>query len=97
MSCALDEAALARQLTRFTRIGEHALWARRHDTELTVVLDADLDDDLLQNTLEIERDCCPFLAVIWDEHTRELTIAAHPDHGEVLARVANALAVAPVA
>jgi hypothetical protein len=94
MSCALDEAALARQLARYTRIGEHALWARQHETELTVVLDTDLDDELLQHTLEVERDCCPFLAVVWADTTRELTIAAHPDHSEVLARVAGALAVA---
>jgi hypothetical protein len=92
MTCALDDTALREQLARFTEIGRHALWTRRHATELTVVLDRELDDGLLQRTLDIERECCPFFALIWDEHRRELTVAAHPRHEPVLDRVARALA-----
>jgi hypothetical protein len=92
MTCSLDAHALQEQLARFEEIGAHALWTRRHPTELTVVLDTELDDTLLQRTLDVERACCPFFALIWDEHRRELTVAAHPRHEPVLDRVASALA-----
>jgi hypothetical protein len=95
MSCALDDRALAEQLERFGRIGAHALWARRLPTELTVVLEADLDDNLLAETLAVERACCPFFALIWDESTRELTIAAREHHEDVFERVVDALAIEP--
>ena len=49
-SCALDDQALAEQFDRFGELGGHALWARRLPTELTVVLEADLDDGLLRQT-----------------------------------------------
>jgi hypothetical protein len=74
-------------MARFGKIGEHTLWARRLRTELTVVLEADLDDDLLQETLAVERACCPFFALIWDESTRELTIAAREHHEGVFGRI----------
>ena len=96
MTCALDERALAVQLGRFARIGEHALWSRRDANELTVVLDHGLDDALLHEALAIEKGCCPFFAVIWRPQTRELTIAAREEHLPMLDRVARAFAVEPV-
>ena len=95
MTCALDDQALAQQLTRFERIGRHAVWARRFASELTVVLDAGLDDALLRETLTIEKACCPFFALIWNDSTRELTIAAREHHEPVLDRIAQALGHEP--
>jgi hypothetical protein len=95
MTCALDDAALAEQLDRFRRIGEHALWVRRLPGELTVVLEADLDDELLTETLAVERGCCPFFALIWDERTRQLTIAAREQHQAAFERIAEAFRPAP--
>ena len=91
MNCALDERALAEQLGRFTRIREHALWAGRQRGEVTVVLDHDLDDALLQETLEVEAGCCPFLGLIWDEQARELTIVSRDADEPILDRIAAAL------
>jgi hypothetical protein len=91
MTCALDDRALAEQVARFGRVGDHVLWARRLPTELTVVLDADLDDELLNETLAIERGCCPFFALIWDDATRQLTIASRERHQEILGRIGEAL------
>jgi hypothetical protein len=97
MSCALDERALAEQLGRFARIGAHAVWTQRHATEYTVLLDADLDDALLHEALAIERACCPFFALIWDESARKLTIAASDDRADVLDHVARAFESAAAA
>ncbi len=95
MTCALDDQALARQLDRFAAIGRHALWARREPGELTAVLDHDLDDRLLREALEVEKNCCPFFAVIWEAETRQLTIAARDEHAEVLERIADAFGMQP--
>jgi hypothetical protein len=89
--CALDDDALAEQLERFRSIGEHAIWSRRLPSEVTVVLEPDLDDDLLQQTLAIERECCSFFALIWDASKRSLTVAARDRHEPVLDRIAEAL------
>ena len=95
MTCALDDQALAEQFGRFGEIGEHALWARRLPTELTVVLEADLDDDLLQQTLAVERACCPFFSLIWDDSTRQLTIAAREHHESSFERIVEAFDLDP--
>jgi hypothetical protein len=95
MTCALDDQALAEQIARFRRIGEHAIWARRLPTELTVVLEADLDDELLEETLAVERACCPFFALIWDGSTRQLTIAGREHHGPVFERIVEAFRLTP--
>jgi hypothetical protein len=91
MTCALDDRALEEQFARFGAIGDHVLWSRRLATELTVVLDPSLDDDLLAETLAVERGCCPFFALIWDEATRELTICAREQHESILGGIAAAL------
>ena len=93
MSCALDEHALAEQLGRLERIGRHAVWADRRPTELRVMLHPDLDDALLAETLAVEASCCPFLGLIWDERTRELTIVSRDADEPILDRVTEALAV----
>ena len=97
MSCALDDQALAEQLDRFRRIGRHAIWARRLPTELTLVLETDLDEELLSETLSVERACCPFFALIWDETTRQLTIAAREQHQAAFEGIVEAFRTAPVA
>ena len=91
MSCALDDQALAEQLRRFSAIGAHALWAGRGPGEVRVMLDHDLDEALLRETLAIEASCCPFLGLIWDERTRELTIVSRDADEPILDRVAAAL------
>jgi hypothetical protein len=96
IACALDEAGLEEQLARFGRIGRHAVWARRLPTELTVLLDADVDDELIRETLAIERECCPFFALSWNDARRELTIAARDNHAPVLEQITRALAIDPV-
>ena len=46
--------------------------------------------ELLAASWAIERSCCPFLTLIWNEATRELTIGAREDHGPVLEQVTRA-------
>jgi hypothetical protein len=92
MSCALDDQALAEQLERFSRIGRHGLWTRRHAGEITVMLDHEVDEALLRETLAIEAGCCPFLGLVWDARTRELTIVSREPDEPILDRIAAALA-----
>jgi hypothetical protein len=97
MSCALDGRAQEDQLARLASLGEHALWMRRLPTELTLVLDPDLDDAIVRETLAVERGCCPFFALIWDEERRELTVATREERKPAFERIARAFGGAPVA
>ena len=61
LQCALDADALAAQRDRYARIAAARVAARREPGELIVEFDeARLDRALLEQTLAIERECCPF-------------------------------------
>ena len=59
---------------------------------MRVRFDASLDRDLLDDTVRIERACCPFFAIAFDERARRLTISvAGLDHAPALDALAWAL------
>ena len=61
LQCALDADALAAQRERYARIAAARVASRREPGELIVEFDeARLDRALLEQTLAIERECCPF-------------------------------------
>ncbi len=94
MTCSLSDRALTRQLERFEQIGRQAISTRRGEDEMTVTLAAGLDEDLLQETLAIESECCPFFRLQWDAGLRVLTIAAPQERRAMLDLLAGALDVA---
>lgn len=74
-SCALDPAARAAQRARYRRLAGALSRLERGPEMLTVDFDARLDRDLLEHTLWIERQCCPFFVFRFDAGRRRLTVS----------------------
>ena len=92
--CGLDEAALAEQLTRYRRLGAGAVVTRRSPLELAVDFGAEPDRGLLDTTIKVERGCCSFFALQYDEAARRLTVAvADPERRAALDGIQAALGV----
>jgi hypothetical protein len=91
-SCSLDETALAEQLGRYRRLGAGAVVTRRSPHELAVDFATQPDHGLLQTTIEVERGCCSFFALDYDESARRLTVAvADPERRTALDAIQAAL------
>jgi Cation efflux family len=73
-SCSLDLDGLAAQRERYARIGAGALGVERSPGSLAVELSRAVDADLVEEALRIERECCPFFDLRFDEQTRVITV-----------------------
>jgi hypothetical protein len=74
-SCALDEPSLRAQLERYRLAGKGARLLERSRRRLLVQLADDLDTALVREAVMVERDCCPFFEIGWDERARQLSIS----------------------
>jgi hypothetical protein len=74
-SCALDEAGLRLQLERYRHAGTGASLVDRTQRCLVVDLDEHVDPKLVEETIDIERECCPFFALDWEPARRRLTVS----------------------
>ena len=90
--CGLDPAALTQQLARYRRLGARAMVTRRSPVALTVDFTAEPDRDLLDTTVEVERGCCSFFTLDYDELAWRLTVAvADPERRNALDAIQAAL------
>lgn len=74
-SCALDDAGLRLQLERYRQTGAGARLIDRTHWSLIVELDEQIDPQLVDETIAIERECCPFFTLDWEPERRRLTVA----------------------
>jgi hypothetical protein len=74
-SCALDEAGLRSQLERYRQAGRNARVVERTPRRLVADLDQNVDAELVAETVEVERECCPFFTLTWEPDRRRLTIS----------------------
>jgi hypothetical protein len=72
--CSLDAAGERGQRDRYAEIGAAVLSHGRTDTRLVAQLAATVDAGLVEETLAIERECCPFFELAYDPGTRELSV-----------------------
>lgn len=95
-SCSISGAELERQLERHARLGRQATRLERREESFVLEFGADLDRELLEETLAVERECCPFFSFGFLEEERTLTVAVkRGEHAPALEALAEALA--PVA
>jgi hypothetical protein len=75
--CGLDQAQLAEQLARYRRLGARAVECDRSELALTVrfAADAEPEPDLRRRTIAVERECCSFFALHYDQTQRLLTVS----------------------
>lgn len=94
-SCALDEAGLQMQLKRYRIAGRGATLVARTPRELVVDLDRNVDATLVETTLTVERECCPFFDLRWAPDSGRLTVAVmQAEHEPALDAIAFALGLA---
>ena len=94
--CRLDLAGLGAQRERYRRLGRQLEHARRVPQRLELRFTDELDRALLDETLAIERECCPFFALAYDATRRELAITvANPAQDPALDALRHALTGSP--
>jgi hypothetical protein len=97
-SCALDETGLRAQYERYRRAGAGARVVERSSQRLVVDLADQVDVRLVDETIAIERECCPFYELGWDPERRRLAVAvSQPSQAPALEAIAFALGLEPVA
>ena len=73
--CGLSKAGFVSQLRRYRRLSEHVTSLERTTGQVIAEFGADLPRGLLENTLEVERRCCPFVKATYDSASGRLTLA----------------------
>jgi hypothetical protein len=90
--CALEGDAREQQLSRYRRLAGSVTALERTNSAMTVRFEDSVGRELLDHTLRVERSCCPFFAIAFDERGRRLTIGvAEPDQVPALDALAWAL------
>jgi hypothetical protein len=95
-SCSLSEAQLAEQLAGYARAGRGAEVVERGRRRRVIRVGSDVPESLILRLIEVERACCPFFEMLWDEASRRLTIEVpDSDHEPALEAIVSALGAAP--
>ena len=94
--CRLDLPGLRAQRDRYREIGRHLTGLEREPRRLTARLSADVDRALVERTIEVERSCCEFFQLRFDDRRRELVVTvAEPARDPALDAIAEALRPPP--
>jgi hypothetical protein len=90
--CTLDHSDLIEQVDRYRRLGATAISIEASARELLVSLSDDVDLDLLRDTIAVERGCCSFFTLAYDDSEGRLSIRVEdPARSEALRALAAAL------
>ena len=73
--CSLDAPGMRRQRARYRGLARSLLQMSRHGDRLVVDFAPDLDRRALEQTLALERECCPFFRFSFDPHLRRLHVS----------------------
>jgi hypothetical protein len=71
-SCALDEGGVREQRARYARLAPSVRRVERKADAVLIEFREDYDREMLEQTLIIERECCPFFTFELDESARLL-------------------------
>ena len=91
--CRLDATGLHDQRARYARLAASVERVERADGELSVTFGRTLDRAALDEALAVERDCCPFFRLEFDERERRLRVGVDgAEHQPALDALAHAFA-----
>jgi hypothetical protein len=94
-SCSLNEAQLAEQLAGYARAGRGAEVIESARRRRVIRVGSDVPESLILRLIEVERGCCPFFEMVWDEASRRLAIEVpDSDHEPALEAIVSALGAA---
>jgi hypothetical protein len=72
--CRLDLAGLRRQRDRYATLGRDLVGMEREPGRLIATFSEHVDDGLVRETIEVERECCPFFELAYDAAGHRLSI-----------------------
>jgi hypothetical protein len=72
--CGLDTDALGVQGARYASLGRELVEVERSRGRLIASFTANVDADLVRETIEVERECCPFFTLAYDDADHRLSI-----------------------
>ena len=94
-SCTLDAEGGIAQAERYRRVGAGAELLASEPLAIVARLTESVDPKLVEELVAIERDCCPFFEIGWDEADRTLSFAVtKAEDGPALDAIAYALGLA---
>jgi hypothetical protein len=88
---ALDDRQLAQQLSRYRRLINSVLSLQRDGCSARVRFVEQVETDLLDETLAIERGCCGFFTLDYDSSSGVLSIGTEPERADALSMLLDAL------
>lgn len=91
-ACSLNKADLGSQLARYRVVGTRAALLERTRRRLVMRVDDTVSDSAVEGLIAVERRCCPFFGLQWDQHERFLSISVSSSEEETaLDAIAEAL------
>jgi hypothetical protein len=75
ISCSLDEQGLREQAARYARLASSVTTVDREEGSIRFSFGEDLDLQILEKMVDVERDCCPFFRFAFDGEERALTVS----------------------
>ena len=91
-SCTLDGTGLKQQLERYRQAGAKAELIARGARRIAIRVGDDADEQVIEDLIAVERECCPFYTLDWDSRSRRLTVAVtNAEHEPALDAIAYAL------
>ena len=95
-TCALDEAGRDAQRDRYLRLATTVAHFGRSSEAIVVEFTEQLDRATLQRVIAVERECCPFFGLEYEEDVRRLVVTvAEPAHDAALDAIEHALRLPP--
>jgi hypothetical protein len=91
-ACSLHGAELRAQLARYRAVGAGADLVERSRQRLVIRVGDPISDLVVKGLVAVERRCCPFFDLSWEQRRRRLAISvSRPDQEPALDAIAYAL------
>ncbi len=74
LDCTLPAADLEAQIDRYRRLGANATAIEHDHLRLLITFGPTLDDQLLKQTIAVERECCSFFTLDYNAAQRRLSV-----------------------
>jgi hypothetical protein len=78
LACSLDSDGAVRQGERYAAVAASLTAIQRDGLRLIAEFGGDLDEPVLREAIDVERDCCPFFTIEFDPGRRQLELSV-PD------------------
>jgi hypothetical protein len=91
-ACSLQPDELTEQRARYAELARHVTAVERTGPRLVARLDAGVDEASLGQLIAVERGCCPFFQLDYDERGRRLAVSVQDaEHEPALDSIEEAL------